>query len=230
MLRPAIHWIRNIAIFFFTTTILSVVVLKWLPVYVTPLMLIRCVEQVTEGQTLRLDHRWVPLDEISHNLPQAVMASEDNLFLKHDGFDFEQIYKARLEAMHGGRERGASTISQQTAKNVFLWPGHSWLRKGLEAYFTVLIEKIWGKQRIMEVYLNSIEMGNGIYGAEAVSYDHFDKSASRLNKRQASLIAASLPNPRRFNSGKPSKYMIKRSADIRKVMGQIEDCKMGCRP
>ena len=216
------RWVRNILIFFFVSTIIMVVALKYVPVYLTPLMLSRCVEQVMGGDFPTLKHEWVPLDKMSHNAPQAVMASEDNLFLQHNGFDFEQIYQARLEAMKGKRERGASTITQQTAKNVFLWHGHSWVRKGLEAYFTVLIEFIWGKERIMEVYLNSIETGNGIYGIEAVAQLHFGKSAKDLSKREAALIAATLPNPRKRNSAQPTPYLIKRRNQIVDLMGKIE--------
>ena len=222
MLQWILRWVRNILIFFFVSTIIMVVALKFVPVYVTPLMIIRAVEQVADGEAPTIKHQWVPLSQISHNAPQAVMASEDNLFLQHNGFDFEQIYQARLEAMRGKRERGASTISQPTAKNVFLWNGHSWIRKGLEAYFTVLIEKIWGKQRIMEVYLNSIETGRGIYGIEAVAQLHFGIPATELSKRQAALIAATLPNPRERNSAQPTPYLIKRRGQIVDLMGKID--------
>ena len=222
MLQWLLRWVRNILIFFFVSTIIMVVALKYVPVYLTPLMLSRCVEQMMDGDFPSLKHQWVPLSEMSHNAPQAVMASEDNLFLQHNGFDFEQIYKARIEAMKGKRERGASTITQQTAKNVFLWHGHSWIRKGLEAYFTVLIEFIWGKERIMEVYLNSIETGNGIYGIEAVAQLHFGKSAKDLTKREAALIAATLPNPRERNSAQPTPYLIKRRGQIIDLMGKID--------
>jgi len=222
MIQWTLRWLRNIAIFFFVSTIIMVVALKYVPVYLTPLMLTRCIEQVMDGEAPTLKHQWVPLTQISHNAPQAVMASEDNLFLQHNGFDFEQIYKARIEAMKGKRERGASTITQQTAKNVFLWNGHSWVRKGLEAYFTVLIEWVWGKERIMEVYLNSIEMGRGIYGIEAVAKLHFGIPASGLSKRQAALIAATLPNPRERNSAQPTPYLIKRRNQIVDLMGKID--------
>ena len=164
----------------------------------------------------------MPLKQIAQPLAQAVVASEDNLFLDHDGFDMIQIQKARADAEKGKRVRGASTISQQTAKNVFLWPGRTYLRKGIEAYFTVLIEWIWGKERIMEVYLNSIEMGDGIYGAEAVQ-----KPAYKLTKAEAALIAATLPNPRKFNSAKPSPYMLKRQTKIMSLMGKLLKIKMG---
>ena len=222
MLQWLLRWVRNILIFFFVSTLIMVVALKYVPVYLTPLMISRCVEQAMDGDFPTLKHEWVPLSEMSHNAPQAVMASEDNLFLQHNGFDFEQIYRARIEAMKGKRERGASTITQQTAKNVFLWHGHSWIRKGLEAYFTVLIEFIWGKERIMEVYLNSIETGNGIYGIEAVAQLHFGKSAKDLSKREAALIAATLPNPRERNSAQPTPYLLKRRGQIIDLMGKID--------
>lgn len=222
-MKTIMRWIRNILIFFFTSTILSVVILKYIPVYVTPLMLIRSVEAMIDGKEPAIHHYWVPLDRISHNLPQAVMASEDNLFLKHSGFDLEQIQKAQIEAQEGKRQRGASTISQQTARNVFLWQKRSWLRKGLEAYFTFLIEKIWGKERIMEVYLNSIEMGNGIYGADAVARINFNTTPDHLTKEQSAYIAVSLPNPRERDSGHPSAKMKKMRNTILKRMNQIDE-------
>lgn len=222
-MNKILRWIRNALIFFFTSTVISVIVLKWVPAYITPLMLIRCCEQMAHGEFPRMSHQWVPIERINHNLPQAVIASEDNLFLRHNGFDFEEIYRARLEALEGKRERGASTITQQTAKNIFLWPGHSWTRKGFEAYFTVLIEHIWGKERIMEMYLNSIEMGDGIYGAEAVAQKHFNTSAEHLTKKQAALIAASLPNPLKRNSADPTKYMLKRQRKIIDLMGKVDN-------
>ena len=221
-MKTVSRWIRNILIFFFTSTILAVVILKYIPVYVTPLMLIRCVEAVIDGETPAISHRWVPLDHISHNLPQAVMASEDNLFLKHKGFDLEQIQKAQIEAQQGKRQRGASTISQQTARNVFLWQHRSWLRKGLEAYFTFLIETVWGKERIMEVYLNSIEMGRGIYGADAVARINFGTTPDKLTREQCAYIAVSLPNPRERDSGHPTARMRKMHKTILKRMKQID--------
>lgn len=160
-------------------------------------------------------------------MPIAVMASEDARFQQHWGFDFEAIQKAaERNAKHPEKNKlGASTISQQTAKNVFLWPGRSWLRKGLEAYFTVLIEIFWSKERIMEVYLNSIEMGPGIYGVEAVANEHFGCSANDLTKNQCALIAATLPNPLRFSSKNPSPYMKKRQQWILANMKYIEPLK-----
>lgn len=220
-------WTRNLLIFIFVSSILAVVAYKYIPVYYTPLMFIRMYEQKKAGKDIKLKHQWVPLSQIAQPLVQAVVASEDNLYLEHDGFDVEQIQKAREEAERGKRVRGASTISQQTAKNVFLWPAQSYIRKGIEVYFTLLIELVWGKERIMEVYLNSIEMGNGIYGAEAVANLHFDKQAYQLTRSDAALIAATLPNPRRFNSAKPSAYMLKRQSQIISLMGKMFQIDMG---
>lgn len=203
---------------FFGSTILVVVALRFIPVYFTPLMFIRCAEQITNGESIKLHHHWVSLDKISRHMPVAVMASEDQRFLLHHGFDYKAIEKAAMSNMRGNKIRGGSTISQQTAKNVFLWPERSWVRKGLEAYFTVLIEFMWSKQRIMEVYLNSIEMGPGIYGVEAVANDYFDKKASDLFRDECALIAATLPNPIRFSSKNPSSYILKRKRQIERQM------------
>lgn len=227
ILKSVLIWCRNLLIFIFLFSILSVVAYKYIPVYYTPLMFIRFYEQKKEGKEFKLKHQWVPLSQIAQPLVQAVVASEDNLFLEHNGFDVEQIQKARKEAEQGKRVRGASTISQQTAKNVFLWPAHSYIRKGIEVYFTFLIELIWGKERIMEVYLNSIEMGQGIYGAEAVANLHFKKQAYQLTQAEAALIAATLPNPRRFNSAKPSAYMQQRQSKIISLMGKMFKIDMG---
>ena len=205
-----------IVVAFFASTILSVVVLRWVPVWFTPLMFIRLGQQMSQGRELTLHHHWVPYDEISPSLSLAVMGSEDARFLEHHGFDYKAIEHAAIRNLKHPEKRklGASTISQQTAKNVFLWPGRSWVRKGFEVYFTALIELFWSKQRIMEVYLNSIEMGDGIYGADAVAEWHFHKTASGLTKAECALIAATLPNPLRYNSAKPSAYVLKRQKRI----------------
>lgn len=200
----------------FLSSIAITILYKYLPVPLTPLMLTR---HISEGEPIH--YKWTPLEEISPALPLAVVASEDNLFTTHNGFDFEQIRIAQEEAARGKRLRGASTISQQTAKNVFLWNGRSWLRKGLEVYFTLLIETIWGKRRIMEVYLNCIEMGHGIYGAAAVAEKNFKKAPSKLTRAECALIAATLPNPRKYSSKKPSKYMLKRQKTILQNMRNI---------
>ncbi|MDY3070548.1 MAG: monofunctional biosynthetic peptidoglycan transglycosylase [Parabacteroides sp.] len=229
LIGKTIRIIRNILIVLFAGSILMVIAYRYIPVYFTPLMAIRYVEQIKDGKSKGIKHEWKDIDNISRNLVMAVIASEDNRFMTHNGFDIEQIKLARAEAAAGKRVRGASTISQQTAKNVFLWPGKTYFRKGLEAYFTLLIEFVWGKERIMEVYLNSIETGNGIFGAEAVAKSHFKKNAGKLTKGEAALIAASLPNPRRFNSGKPSPYMYKRQKQIVSLMGKIAPVEIGCK-
>lgn len=221
LLRKFQKFLQWTVVFFFASTILAVVAYRWLPVPVTPLMLIRSVQQVHRGEHVRLRHHWVPLDSISKYLPVAVIASEDQRFLEHSGFDFDAIDQALKEQQAGKRRRGGSTISQQTAKNVFLWPTSSWLRKGLEAYFTVLIELCWDKERIMEVYLNSIEMGDGIYGAEAVAQLHFGRRAADLTRPDCALIAATLPNPLKFSSKHPSAYMLKRQTWIMRQMRHI---------
>ncbi len=221
-MRTFLLHLRNALIFFFVSTVLMTIALRWVPVYMTPLMIIRCVEHLAEGDLPRMHHQWVPLTEISRHAPQAVMASEDNLFLQHNGFDFEQISNAIAEERRTGRRRGASTISQQTAKNVFLWNGGGWVRKGFEVYFTFLIEHIWGKQRIMEVYLNSIETGDGIYGVEAVARINFGKPASKLTAGESALIAATLPSPLKRDSANPTKYLNKRRRQIVDLMGKIE--------
>jgi monofunctional biosynthetic peptidoglycan transglycosylase len=213
--------LRNVLLFFFVSTISAVVVYRFVPVYVTPLMVIRSVQNMASGETPLWKHKWVSFDNISRHLPMAVIASEDNRFAEHNGFDMIEIRKAMKENKKRKRPRGASTISQQTAKNVFLWPNSSWVRKGLEVYFTFLIEKIWNKERIMEVYLNSIEMGNGIYGAEATAKAKFGTTAKQLSRAQSALIAATLPNPRKFDSAHPSPYMLKRQGQIMRLMNLV---------
>lgn len=214
---------------FLASTIISVIALRFIPVYFTPLMFIRVGEQIADGDEIRLRHRWVPMSRISQELPVAVMASEDQRFMEHHGFDFQAIEHAvETNAKRGGKRKlGASTISQQTAKNVFLWPGRTWVRKGLEAYFTFLIEIFWSKERIMEVYLNSIEMGRGIYGADAVAEWHFHSRAKDLTREQCALIAATLPNPLRYNSASPSPYMNKRQRKILHEMKFVKSWKKG---
>lgn len=214
-IRKILRWT---VIGFFGSTILAVIAYRFLPVYITPLMFIRTVEQVVEGKSISWHHTWKPIEKISPHLPVAVMASEDQRFLLHHGFDFDAIQRAIKHNKTHDRKQGASTISQQTAKNVFLWNGRTWVRKGLETYFTFLIELFWSKQRIMEVYLNSIEMGDGIYGAEAVAKHHFKKSAAVLSRSDCALIAATLPNPRKFSSKIPSTYMLKRQRKIEHEM------------
>ena len=209
-----VRWVLSL---FFASTILSVIAYRFIPVYITPLMVIRCFQ----NGDFTIHHHWVPLESMSPHMPVAVMASEDSRFLLHHGFDFNAIGKAARHNISGGKKHGASTISQQTAKNVFLWPGRSWIRKGIEAYFTALIEVFWSKQRIMEVYLNSIEMGNNIYGVSACAEYNFGKTADGLSRGDCALIAATLPNPRKFSSKYPSAYMLKRQRQIMANMRYI---------
>jgi monofunctional biosynthetic peptidoglycan transglycosylase len=208
-------------LWFFGISLFLVILFKWVPVPFTPLMVTRALEQKFAEKEMTCSHTWVPLEEISTNMQKAVIASEDGTFLSHYGFDFKAMQKAFRNNERGRRLKGGSTISQQTAKNVFLWQGRSYLRKGLEAYFTVLIEIVWGKERIMEVYLNSIEMGEGVYGVEAASEYWYKTKADNLTKMEAAGIAAILPNPRKYKASNSSAYIQKRKGKIVKTMRQI---------
>jgi monofunctional biosynthetic peptidoglycan transglycosylase len=221
MIKKIFRIIGKIALWFFVISLLSVFIFKWLPVPITPLMVTRAIDNKLDGNDMICSHDWVPLEEISTNLQKAVIASEDANFLTHHGFDFKAIQKAMESNEKGKKLKGGSTISQQTAKNVFLWQGRSYLRKGLEAYFTVLIELIWGKERIMEVYLNSIEMGNGVYGAQAASQYWYRKNADNLSKKEAAGIAAILPNPRKFKATNSSSYINRKKGRIIKLMNYV---------
>jgi monofunctional glycosyltransferase len=199
-----------------------VILFRWIPIPYTPLMAIRAIENKSVGKEMVLSHDWVSIEEISPNIQKAVIASEDGTFLTHYGFDFSAIQKAVKNNSKGKRLKGGSTISQQTAKNIFLWQGRSYLRKGLEAYFTVLIEIFWSKERIMEVYLNSIEMGDGVYGIEAASQHWYRKSADDLTKFEAAGIAAILPNPRKYKATNSSSYIERRKSRIVKHMRYVK--------
>lgn len=217
-----VRLIFKLILFFFIWSIGSVILYRFVPVYFTPLMGIRAVQQVSKGEKPKIKHKWVSSKKISDNMRRAVLASEDQRFFDHDGFDRVEIKKALKENKTRKRPRGASTISQQMAKNVFLWPRSSWLRKGMEVYFTVLIEFFWPKERILTVYLNSMEAGDGIYGAEAVAREHFDTTAAKLTASQSALIAATLPNPLRFSSEKPSSYIKQRQSRILRQMRTVK--------
>ncbi|NDP22732.1 MAG: monofunctional biosynthetic peptidoglycan transglycosylase [Paludibacter sp.] len=221
-IKRILKFLRNLLFLFFILSISWVVIARFVPVFFTPLMAIRTIESIFAGNIPKNSKKWVPIEGISPNMVQAVVASEDNLFMTHYGFSIVDINKAIKHNNKSKRIRGGSTISQQTAKNVFLWPNRSYIRKGLEAYFTVLIELIWSKERIMEVYLNVIEMGDGIYGVEAAALEYFGVHASQLSKSQAALIAACLPNPRRFNAGNPSGYIQRRKDKIVSLMNKLE--------
>ncbi|MES2239415.1 MAG: monofunctional biosynthetic peptidoglycan transglycosylase [Bacteroidota bacterium] len=212
-------------LWFIGLSLFLVVFFKFVPIPLTPLMIIRAIENKAAGKTIYFSHDWESLDNISVNLQKAVIASEDGLFLTHNGFDFRAMQKAYKSNERGRRIKGGSTISQQTAKNVFLWQGRSYIRKGLEAYFTVLIELIWGKERIMEVYLNSIEMGDGVYGAQAAAEHWYRKDAANLTSKQAAGIAAILPNPRKYTATSSSSYVNRRKDKIVRVMRTIGEIK-----
>ena len=206
---------------FFISSIMMVVALKWLPVYCTPLVILRTGEYALTGKWVSVQKDWVSLDEISPHLRKAVIASEDPKFLTHSGFDFEAIAKAIDANKRRKVKMGASTISQQTAKNVFLYPSRTFVRKGLEAYFTLLIENVWDKRRILEVYLNVIELGPGIYGAEAAAQYYFKKPARDLALGEAQLFAAILPNPRRWNPKRPTNFVLKRRNFIKRNLALL---------
>lgn len=200
----------------FVGTLLAVVLYKWVPVTDTHFMRV-----MAKKNNCGVTQTWVPLEDISKELPLAVVSSEDNLFTKHNGFSISAIKRAWAESQKGKRVRGGSTISQQTAKNVFLWNEQSWVRKGIEVGLTFMIETIWGKRRIMEVYLNIIEQGPGIYGAEASAQTYFGHSAKTLRRDEAARMAAVLPNPIQLKLGKPSAYVLKRQGQIMNVMRKI---------
>lgn len=207
---------------FFIISIVSVILFRFIPIPITPTMLYLLGEQVFDSERkVVLKKDWESLSNISPNMKLAVIAAEDQLFYEHYGFDFVAIKKAIRNNEKGRRLKGGSTISQQTAKNAFLLPHRSYIRKGLEAYFTMLIELLWSKDRIVEVYLNVIEFGNGIYGVEAAAQHFFKKPASKLSKDEAALLAAVLPNPIRFRVDNPSSYVLRRKNWIKRQIGRM---------
>jgi len=217
--------VKRIVLWFLGLSIGSVVLFRFVPPPVTPLMLIRCAEQAGDPKReVRLRKDWTSLSRISPSLPLAVVTAEDQKFAEHFGFDMEAIQKAqRYNEKHRGKKvKGASTISQQTAKNVFLWPSRSWIRKGFEVYFTFLIEVFWSKRRIMEVYLNVVETGDGIYGAGSAAQHYFHKPAAKLSNAESALIAACLPGPLRWSPAKPTPYIRKKQQWILRRMHTVE--------
>lgn len=225
MLKTLLRLVLKVIKWFFILSIASVIIFRFVPVPFTPLMVIRCGEQLfSSDKKLKLKKDWTSIDEMSSAMPLAAMAAEDQNFEEHFGFDFKAIKKAgEYNDRHKGKRlKGASTISQQTAKNVFLFPARSWIRKGFEVYFTFLIEVVWSKKRIMEVYLNVIEMGEGVYGAEAAAQEYFHKPAKKLSNREASLIAAVLPNPRKWSPANPTPYILKKSGRIMFFMSRLD--------
>lgn len=226
--RPVLRRIAWIGIYIvlgvIATSIAAVAVFRFVPVPVTPLMVLRLVDQWRDDRrVVRLEKDWVGLDEISPALQLAAVCAEDQRFLDHHGFDFEAIRKAIRHNERSGTLRGASTISQQTAKNVFLWDGRTWLRKGLEVWFTAWIELLWSKERILTVYLNVVELGDGVYGAEAAAQRYFRKPARDLTRDEAALLAATLPSPLRYSAANPSPYVRQRQRWILEQMRNWPD-------
>lgn len=215
--------VSRLVILFFLTSILGVLVYRYVPVYYTPLMCIRNYQQWKAGEKIHCEKKWKSIEKISPQMYRAALAAEDSKFMSHNGFDWEAIEDAYENNTHGGKKKGGSTISQQTAKNVFLWPKRSWFRKGLESYFTVLIEFAWPKKRILEVYLNIAETGDGVYGVEAASQKYLHKPAMDLSKYEAATIAASLRSPLKSNIAHPDKKMQRYRDGIIRNMKYVEE-------
>lgn len=208
---------------FITSSIVLCALFRWAPIPASAFMLYRQVEDILKNQTLRrIDYRWVGSKKISPNAYRAVIASEDQRFFRHSGFDLQSIQSSIDIYIDGGRLRGASTISQQVAKNLFLNPSKSFIRKGFEAWFTLLIELLWSKERILTVYLNIAEFGDHLFGIEAASRHYFGIPAKNLNRPQAALLAATLPNPLRFRASHPTSYLIERQYWVLRQMRNIE--------
>lgn len=218
------YWLyaKRALILFFLTSFTGVLFYRWLPIGFTPLMILRVAESVVDGKAVRWQKNWVSIDRISPRMQAAVIAAEDQYFFEHRGVDWKAIEKAMAHNKRSRRMRGASTITQQVAKNVFLWPDRSWIRKGLELYFTGLIEIFWTKERILEVYLNVVELGDGVYGVEAAANFYFRKSALKLNADESALLAASLPNPRKLSVSQPSGYLRFRQSLIRRRLNNVK--------
>ena len=211
----------KIIIWFFAITILWVLALRFINPPITYLMLQRGFERKADGKEWKIEKKWIEFKDLSDNLKKAAIAGEDVNFLNHWGFDFKAMENAFEKNQKSKRVIGGSTISQQTAKNVFLWPGRSYVRKAFEAYFTTLIELLWSKERILEVYLNVIETGDGLYGAEAASQEYFNKSAVSMTKGQAALLVAVLPNPRRWSPARPTSYIYRKQSLILRNMRRL---------
>lgn len=221
ILKLIFRIIKLALILFIGISVVWVLLYRFVNPPVTWLMITRAFERKADGKDWKIDKHWMNFDDIADPMKRAAVAAEDQAFMEHHGFDFHAIEKAIDKNQHSRKLIGGSTISQQTAKNVFLWPGRSYVRKAFEAWFTLLIEIFWSKQRIMEVYLNEIEMGDGIYGVEAASQAYFHKSASDLNRAQAALIAAVWPNPLKWSPADPSPYIRHREYLIMKNMRRL---------
>lgn len=210
-----------IILIFFVGTFLQVLILKWVPPLFSSFMAIRKVEFVIKGSPSTIHYHWKPYDEISEEFALAVIAAEDQKFPDHFGFDLKAIETAIEDNKNRPNIRGGSTISQQVAKNLFCWPGKSYFRKAVESYYTLLIELLWNKKRILEVYINVAELGSGIYGAEAASINYFNQPAKKISRNQAALLAAVLPSPRKYSVIRPSKYVSGRAEWIKRQMNQL---------
>jgi monofunctional glycosyltransferase len=200
-------WILKFTILFFISTVLSVFAMRWINPVTSSIMIQRQISGLFDGEFELVKYHWVDYDDVSKFMPIAIVAAEDQNFPNHFGFDFKQIKKALKENKRGRRVRGASTITQQVAKNLFLWEGKSFVRKGIEAYFTLLIELLWDKKRILEVHMNIAEMGDKIFGVGTASVAYFKKPSAKLTISQAALLAAVLPNPKKYSVVKPSGYV-----------------------
>ena len=220
-MKRVLVWLGWTLGLFLALNVVLVLVFRFVPVPTSGLMVQRRVESWSGAKPYTSHHRWVPLEDISPSLGAAVIAAEDQNFADHFGFDWQAIEKAIQHNETSRRKHGASTVSQQTAKNLFLWSSRSWVRKGFEAWFTLLIEVGWSKRRILEVYLNIVEFGDGVYGAEAASRTFFGKPARRLTPSESALLAAVLPNPRKFKANAPSDYIRGRQAWILNQMRQL---------
>ena len=218
--------ISRLLLLFVIFTVTPVIIFRFIAPPVTPLMFLRSLEYKTDGKDAAINYQWVPVEEMSPNLFRAALAAEDDLFLEHNGFNFNAIKLAyNNNQKNTKRVKGGSTISQQTAKNVFLWPHRDYIRKGFEAYFTTLIEFIWGKKRIMEVYMNVVELGEGVYGVEAASQKYFNKPAKKLSKYEAASLLSVFPNPRLYSVTNPSPYTQRYRAAILRRMSYIRQVK-----
>ena len=216
ILKKLLTWSKRVFFIFIISSFGLTFIYRYLNPLCTPLMLIRTGEQIYRAEKIKWKYDWVDLKVMSPFVAKSALAAEDQKFYEHNGFDFDAIYTAFKTNQYSKKIRGGSTISQQTAKNVFLWPGRSWLRKGLEAYFTFLVEFMWPKERILEVYLNVIEMGKGVYGAEAAAKTYYYKSCKNLTKAESAAIASIFPLPLKWDPVRPTPYLQKKQAWIRR--------------
>lgn len=217
LLRTSARWL----LYLMVLSLIPVILLRWIPSPGSTLMVERWLEFRQQGSDVSIRHQWVPYENISDSIKMAVIAGEDQRFAEHHGFDLKAIRAAMEHNLEGGSVRGASTISQQVAKNQLLWSGRSWIRKGLEVWFTAWIEVLWPKQRILEIYLNVAEWDKGVFGIDAAARHHFNVSAGTLSDRQAAQLAAVLPSPLRWSAARPSDYVQRRATWIQRQARQL---------